>query len=64
MDSKGVYFNQTFALGENYTLKSITGYRNHEERNASTYTGEAFASLYDASRNTERDQMQRISFNK
>ena len=33
-------------------------YRNHEERNASTYTGEAFASLYDASRNTERDQMQ------
>ena len=58
MDSKGIYFNQTFAIGDNYTLKSITGYRNHEERNASTYTGEAFASLYDASRNTERDQMQ------
>ncbi len=58
MDSKGIYFNQTFAIGDNFTLKSITGYRNHEERNASTYTGEAFASLYDASRNTERDQMQ------
>ena len=58
MDSKGIYFNQTFSIGDNYTLKSITGYRNHVELNASTYTGEAFASLYDASRNTERDQMQ------
>ena len=58
MDSKGVFLNQTFALSENYTLKSITGYRSHKELNASTYTGEAFASLYDATRNTERDQMQ------
>jgi iron complex outermembrane receptor protein len=58
MDSRGVFLNQTFAIGENLTLKSITGYRNHKELNASTYTGEAFASLYDASRNTNRDQMQ------
>ena len=57
MDSKGVYFNQTFELGD-LTLKSITGFRHHEERNASTYTGEAFASLYDATRNTARDQVQ------
>ena len=58
MDSRGVYLNQTFAIGDSLTLKSITGYRNHKELNASTYTGEAFASLYDASRNTDRDQMQ------
>ena len=57
MDSKGVYFNQTFELGD-LTLKSITGFRHHQERNASTYTGEAFASLYDATRNTARDQIQ------
>ena len=58
MDTRGVYLNQTFVLGNDLTLKSITGWRNHKELNASTYTGEAFASLYDASRNTNRDQMQ------
>ncbi len=57
-DSRGIFFNQTFSIGDNYTLKSITGYRHHKELNASTYTGEAFASLYDATRNTKRDQMQ------
>ena len=57
MDTRGIYFNQTFDIGD-LTLKSITGYRNHKELNASTYTGEAFASLYDASRNTDRSQIQ------
>jgi len=57
MDTRGVYFNQSFEVGD-LTLKSITGYRNHKELNASTYTGEAFASLYDASRNTDRTQIQ------
>ncbi|MEC9392047.1 MAG: TonB-dependent receptor [Pseudomonadota bacterium] len=57
MDTRGVYFNQTFELGD-LTLKSITGYRNHKELNASTYTGEAYSSLYDATRNTDRTQIQ------
>ena len=58
MDTRGVYLNQTFDLANGLTLKSITGWRNHKELNASTYTGEAWASLYDATRNTNRDQMQ------
>ena len=39
-------------------LKSITGYREQDEILASTYTGEAYTSLYDASRNTLREQFQ------
>ena len=43
---------------ENYTIKSITGFREQEETLPSTYTGEAFLSLYDATRNLEREQFQ------
>ena len=57
VDATGIYLNQTFVLGD-YELKSISGLRKQEEILASTYTGEAYTSLYDASRNSQRDQYQ------
>ena len=57
VDVKGVYLNQTYTLG-NYIIKSITGSRKSEDILASTYTGEAWTSLYDASRNSQRDMLQ------
>lgn len=57
VDGKGAYLTQTIILGD-YELKSITGYRKQDEILASTYTGEAYTSLYDASRNSKRDQLQ------
>ncbi len=57
VDSKGVYLNQTWTL-ENYIVKSITGWRDQKESLASTYTGEAFVSLYNASRNTTKENFQ------
>ena len=53
----GVYLTQTFDF-ENFTLKSITGIRDQDEIMNSTYTGESYTSLYDASRNTAREQTQ------
>ena len=53
----GYYLNQTLSFGQ-YTLKSITGYREQQETLPSTYTGEAFLSLFDATRNLEREQFQ------
>ena len=55
--AEGLYLTQTFTT-DNYTFKSITGQREQEEILASTYTGEAYNSLYDASRNTVREQFQ------
>ena len=57
VDGKGVYLTQALTLGQ-YEFKSITGLRKQEEILASTYTGEAYTSLYDASRNSKRDQLQ------
>ncbi len=57
VDGKGVYLTQALTLGK-YEFKSITGVRKQEEILASTYTGEAYTSLYDASRNSKRDQLQ------
>ena len=57
VDVDGIYLKQSLELG-NFTLKSVTGYRYQEETLASTYTGEAFNSLFDASRNLERTQFQ------
>jgi iron complex outermembrane receptor protein len=57
IDADGIYLLQTFSF-DRYVLKSITGYREQDEILASTYTGEAYTSLYDASRNTLRDQFQ------
>jgi iron complex outermembrane receptor protein len=57
VDADGIYLNMTYSF-DRYMLKSITGYRETDEILASTYTGEAYTSLYDASRNTLRDQFQ------
>lgn len=53
----GWYLNQTLSFDQ-FSIKSITGYREQQETLPSTYTGEAFVSLFDASRNLEREQFQ------
>jgi len=57
VDVEGIYLTQTWT-GDNFSIKSITGQRDSEEILASTYTGEAWTSLYDASRNSKRDMFQ------
>jgi iron complex outermembrane receptor protein len=53
VDDRGIYITQSFSqpFGE---FKSISGYRDEESRLPSTYTGEAFLTLYDSMRNTNR----------
>ena len=53
VDTEGLYLTQTLgtSVGE---FKSITGYRQEQQRLPSTYTGEAFLTLFDSTRNTER----------
>ncbi len=57
VDADGYYLTQTMDFDYG-SIKSITGYREHSEILPSTYTGEAFLSLFDASRNLEREQFQ------
>ena len=53
VDTTGVYLTQTLDVGIG-EIKSITGYREEQQRLPSTYTGEAFQTLFDSTRNTER----------
>ncbi len=57
VDIDGFYLNQRLDF-DKFSIKSITGYREQEETLPSTYTGEAFLSLFDATRNLEREQFQ------
>jgi iron complex outermembrane receptor protein len=57
VDVEGYMLHQTLTL-DAVTLKLIAGWRNQEEILASTYTGEAYASLFDASRNTTKKNTQ------
>ncbi len=57
VDVEGYLLHQTLTL-DKVTLKAITGWRNQEEILPSTYTGEAYASLFDASRNTTKRNTQ------
>ncbi len=57
VDIDGYYLNQTLDF-DKFSIKSITGYREQQETLPSTYTGEAFLSLFDATRNLEREQFQ------
>ena len=57
VDTDGYYLTQTLTL-EQFTIKALIGNRQTDETLASTYTGEAFVSLFDASRNLERTQEQ------
>ena len=62
----GVYLNLDWKIGDNYTLYSNTGYRKQKEHLPNTYTGAApvntldgsVLSLFDASRDTNRDTVQ------
>jgi iron complex outermembrane recepter protein len=53
VDSQGLYLTQTLDVGYG-SFKSITGYREEDQRLPSTYTGESFQTLFDSTRNTER----------
>ena len=57
VDVDGYYLHQQIDFDLGY-IKSTTGYREQQETLPSTYTGEAFLSLYDATRNLEREQIQ------
>ncbi len=57
MEVEGIYLDQELDL-ENMTIELFLGYRHQKERLPSTYTGEAFPSLFDATRNLERRQFQ------
>ena len=65
VDIDGVYANLEWNAG-NYTISSNTGFRHQESRLPSTYTGEVFASLFDATRDDDRSTFQqevRVSTN-
>ncbi|EED34370.1 TonB-dependent receptor [Luminiphilus syltensis NOR5-1B] len=57
IDADGIYLNQTFNF-DKYEAKWIFGMRDQDEVLASTYTGEAYTSQYDASRNSQREMLQ------
>lgn len=57
IDADGIYLNQTFDF-DSFNVKWILGARSQDEILASTYTGEAYTSQYDASRNSKREQLQ------
>jgi iron complex outermembrane receptor protein len=53
VDTLGLYLTQDFNISSGQ-IKSITGYREEQQRLPSTYTGESFQTLFDSTRNTER----------
>lgn len=53
----GVHLHQRFDLDQ-VTVKLLTGYREQKEILPNTYVGEAFTSMFDASRNTVKDSLQ------
>lgn len=57
VDTEGVYLTQSLKLSAG-EIKSVTGYRQEQQRLPSTYTGEAFLTLFDSTRNTERFSFQ------
>ena len=57
VDVRGLMLQQTLTF-DDYTIKLMTGTRKQEEVLANTYTGEAFTSLFDASRNTTKESTQ------
>lgn len=54
----GAYLNLEWKLSDSYTLYSSTGRREQKSRLPSTYTGEVFASLFDATRDDDRETTQ------
>ncbi len=65
-DKFQVLLEQTYEADNNLSYNLLLGYLDQEERLPSTYSGEAFPSLFDATRNVEREQFQaefRVSSN-
>ncbi|MBH80128.1 MAG: TonB-dependent receptor [Gammaproteobacteria bacterium] len=57
VDVDGYYLHQQLNF-DNFHIKSVTGIREQSEILPSSYSGEAYLSLFDASRNLEREQFQ------
>jgi iron complex outermembrane receptor protein len=53
----GLYLNVDWSL-DSFDVAGIVGYREQESRLPSTYTGEVFASLFDATRDDDRETTQ------
>jgi iron complex outermembrane receptor protein len=57
IDVDGFYLNIDWEFGD-YVLTSITGQRNQDSRLPNTYAGETYGSLFDATRDDERETFQ------
>ncbi|MCX2982852.1 TonB-dependent receptor [Halieaceae bacterium IMCC14734] len=57
IDIEGFYLNMDWTIGD-YTLYSVTGQRNQESHLPNTYSGEVFQTLFDATRDDERETFQ------
>ncbi|MEX2525792.1 MAG: TonB-dependent receptor [Gammaproteobacteria bacterium] len=57
IDVDGFYLNMDWHIGA-FTVNSVTGYREQESRLANTYPGEVYASLFDATRDDDRETFQ------
>ncbi len=57
IDIDGFYLKMDWNVGD-YTIHSVTGYREEEARLPSTYMGEGRASLFDATRDDNRETFQ------
>ena len=59
IDVDGYYLNIDWEFGDGkYILTSVTGQREQESRLPSTYTGERFGSIFDATRDDDRETFQ------
>jgi iron complex outermembrane receptor protein len=57
VDIDGYYLNIDWEI-DKYVVSSITGYRDQKSRLPSTYTGEVYQSLFDATRDDKRETTQ------
>ncbi|MFK8048430.1 MAG: TonB-dependent receptor [Halioglobus sp.] len=57
IDIEGIYLNMDWTIGD-YTLYSVTGQRDQESHLPNTYSGEVFRTLFDATRDDERETFQ------
>lgn len=57
VDVDGYYLNMDWSIGD-YTIHSVTGYREQQSRLASTFMGEHYGSLFDATRDDDRSTFQ------
>jgi iron complex outermembrane receptor protein len=57
VDIDGIYLNLEWSIGD-YTLHSVSGYRDQESHLPNTYTGETYETLFDATRDDERETYQ------